>query len=105
MPYVAMYDYAHRDVHVPLVFVQDGSPAFTAKHTNWNEINWASSRTVYLMDPGPDRRDLVACRFGRPAWSVIAYDPGTRTLSSFNGKSVCVGQTSPSAPRLLSAGK
>ena len=99
MPYVAMYNYAHNNVQAPLVFVHDNTPVFTAKHTNWNDANWASSAKVYLMDPGPERRDEVACRFGRPEWSMISYDPGTRSVSSVNGKAVCVGQTLPPAPR------
>ena len=88
-PYAAMYDYAHRELHTPLVFIHDSSPQFTAKHTNWNEIHWRSAHTVYLMDPGPDRRDEAACRFGRPAWSVITYDPPAKSVSSFTGTSVC----------------
>lgn len=98
-PYVAMYDYAHRELHTPLVFVHDSSPVFTAKHTNWNDVQWPSSPTIYLMDPGPERRDQVACRFGRPLWSVISFDPETRRISSTNGRAVCVGQTGSPVPR------
>jgi uncharacterized membrane protein len=88
-PYIAMYDYAHRELNAPLVFVHDSAPQFTAKHTNWNDVHWRSAPTVYLIDPGPGRRDEAACRFGRPAWSVIAYDPSSKYISSSPGTSVC----------------
>lgn len=56
-----------------LVFLRaDGS--FMPKDWNWNDANWKSSPTVFLIDPGIARRDAVACLFGDSAYRVVSYE-------------------------------
>jgi hypothetical protein len=88
-PYTVMYGVAKRQT-APLVFVHE-SEGFIAKHTNWNAVDWRSAPAVYLIDPGPERRDEVACRFGQPVWSVISYDPGSGRGAAVDGTSQCPG--------------
>ena len=100
-PYAKMYKYAHSLPPVPMAFLKDDSPQFTAKHVNWNQADWKHAETIYLIDPGPARRDEVACRFGRPHWRVITYDAQTDSVSAADATARCNMQQErrPSGPR------
>lgn len=88
-PYKEAYDLAHASEAATLVFLQDHTPPFTSKHVNWNEVDWRHAQRVYLNDPGPARRDLVACRFGRPQYVLIQYDSQTGHMFATEGFAAC----------------
>lgn len=88
-PYKEAYDLAHASGTATLVFLQDHTPPFTSKHVNWNAIDWRQAPKVYLNDPGPTRRDMVACRFGRLEYAVIQYNPQTRHMFRTRGFAAC----------------
>ena len=69
-PFITGYRAAHKNPP-PLVFFDLLAPPLAAKHSNWNAANWQSAPTIYLIDPGPNRRDEVACRFHRPSYRVV----------------------------------
>jgi hypothetical protein len=75
-----------------LVFLSGDAPPFVSKHVNWNEANWKSAATVFLNDPGPDRRDEVACRFGAAAYRVVSYDGRIREAISHNFAAACAAR-------------
>lgn len=88
-PYEEAYDLAHASGSATLVFLKDHTPPFTSKHVNWNAIDWRHAQRVYLNDPGPTRRDVVACRFDRPEYVLIQYDSRTGHMFATHGFAVC----------------
>lgn len=69
-PFITGYRAAHQHPP-PLVFFDLLAPPLAAKHANWNAANWQSAPTIYLVDPGVNRRDGVACRFHRTRYRVV----------------------------------
>lgn len=81
-PYRQAHKLAVSSPSVPLEFISGNIPPFfQAKTVNWNEADWRNAPTIYLIDPGPDRREQVACRFGRPFYRILQYDVQTNSLS------------------------
>ncbi len=75
-----------------LVFLSGQTPAFTAKHVNWNDANWKLAPTVFLNDPGIAGRDEVACRFSDSAYRVVSYDERIRQAVSHDFIAVCLAR-------------
>lgn len=46
---------------------------FTPRNFNPNGGDWRRARKIYLLDPGPERREIVARAFHRSRWVVVAY--------------------------------
>ncbi len=87
-PFITGYRAAHQNPP-PLVFFELDAPPLAAKHANWNAADWQNARTIYLVDPGASRRDVVACRFHRPAYRVVeSFANGT--VKSFDRTANCV---------------
>lgn len=88
-PYEEAYDLAHARQPGSLVFLRDHTPPFTSKHVNWNAADWRASPRVYVNDPGPARREAVACLFGRPRYSIVQYDSETGHMFATEGFAHC----------------
>jgi hypothetical protein len=88
-PYQKAYLLAHSAPPIPLVFVSGNEPEFTSKHVNWNDADWWKAPTIYLNDPGPNRRRDVACRFGRTSYRVVEYLPESKTFAKDDVLDVC----------------
>ena len=56
------------------------SERFTAFHFNINRADWERAGVVYLIDPGPERRDDVARQFGFSRWTAIGVDASGSAL-------------------------
>jgi hypothetical protein len=82
-----------------LVFLGGTSAAFPPKHANWNEARWQTAPTVFLNDPGAIRRDLVACRFHRPAYRVVTYDVKRKRVLVVDRAASCSEATETSQMR------
>ena len=58
------------------------TPSFASRHANWNEARWKKARTVFLNDPGVERRGEVTCRFHRHSYRVVVYDGQNRSATA-----------------------
>lgn len=86
-PFITGYRAAHQNPP-PLVFFDLDAPPLAAKHANWNAADWQRASTIYLIDPGPDRRDAVACRFHRLNYRVV-QSSADGAVKSFNRTASC----------------
>ena len=60
-------------------FKTNGS--FVGTQFTINTPAWKNAADVYLVDPGPERRDAVARALERPRWVVVTYDGGPRVAA------------------------
>ncbi len=89
-PYREAHEVAISPPPVPLKFLSGNFPRFfQAKTVNWNEANWRNAGTLYLIDPGPARREQVACRFGRYFYRVVEYDARTKKFVKSDAAAKC----------------
>lgn len=58
-----------------------GADALAPRNFNINSPNWPHASHVYLIDPGPERRDAITRQFRRPAWALVVYDGATHLSS------------------------
>lgn len=56
---------------------------FAPTDTNMNYPDWPSARPLSMPDPGPARRNAIACQLGRRVWTVIT-PPGLGTPASIS---------------------
>jgi hypothetical protein len=68
-----------------LIFWRTTSPQVFGKHFNLNRPDWQNQDLFYLVDPGPEQRDIWACRYRRPDWVLIGYDAAAQGLSEQHG--------------------
>jgi hypothetical protein len=61
-------------------FLGDSLP-FITKHFFLNGPDWRSADLMFMVDPGPERRQEWACRMGRPGWVVFGYDQLARSVT------------------------
>ena len=91
-PYRESYELALSDPPASLVFISGNAPRFfQAKHLNWNQADWRASSTIYLIDPGSDRRVEVSCRFGRHSYRLVQYDATSNKLAKADTSVNCTG--------------
>ncbi len=45
---------------------------------NVNDPDWPQARHLYLIDPGPSRRDEITRKYRRGQWAVVVFDGATR---------------------------
>jgi hypothetical protein len=100
-PWRAAYEASIAQPRPALVFLGGTTAAFAAKHANWNEARWQTAQTIFLNDPGPLRRDQVACRFHRPVYRIVTYDVNSRQVLVLAGAASCNGAND----ERMSAGK
>jgi hypothetical protein len=79
-PYRDAIDLAHSDAR-SVIFFAAHPPQFFAAALNINDPDWKNSPRIYLLDPGAARRDGVVKGLSRNTWSLIGYDPATRTVA------------------------
>lgn len=75
-----------------LVFLSGSAPLFAPKHVNWNQVHWEKEATLFLNDPGPDRRNALACQFHRPGYRVVWFDFSTERAVSRDFVAQCPAQ-------------
>lgn len=73
----------------PLVFLSSYPSHFASKQINWNAANWQQAQVVFLNDPGSARRDSVACRFGRPSYRLVQFDPKHNQMIGTDAVAAC----------------
>ena len=63
---------------------------FSPTDTNMNYPDWPSARPLSMPDPGPERRNAIACQLGRRTWTVITpQGPGTPATISTPAPANC----------------
>jgi hypothetical protein len=87
--YRQAYDLAQTAPILPLVFLSTSPSHFSSKQVNWNDANWRQARTVYLNDPGANRRDEVACRFGRRSYRLIQFNENDNSMYKTDRTASC----------------
>ncbi|MGA2135486.1 MAG: hypothetical protein ABSH50_24620 [Bryobacteraceae bacterium] len=73
----------------PLVFLSGNSDTSTAKHVNWNAVDWGDAPVIYLNDPGAGQRDAAACRLDRPSYRVVSWDAPRRQMEKSDATASC----------------
>ncbi len=92
-PWRAAWEASTAQPRPALVFLGGTSAAFPPKHANWNDARWQTAPTIFLNDPGPARRDDVACRFHRAAYRVVTYDVKSGRILVSNRAASCGERT------------
>lgn len=81
----------------PLVFLSSYPSRFSSKQVNWNEANWQQAQVIFLNDPGSNQRDSVACRFGRPVYRLVEFDPKRDRMFKADAVAYCGSVQQPEA--------
>jgi hypothetical protein len=74
-----------------MVFLSVSDPRSwsNSNNANWNDARWRDSPTLFLNDPGVDRRAEVACRFHSPFFRVVSVNVQTLQMNSRDFRTSC----------------
>lgn len=102
-PYLQAHRLAQSAPTVPLVFLRTYPSKFASKQINWNDANWPEAPTVFLTDPGTQRRESVACQFGRSPYRLIEFDPQKNQMIKSDRSAHCSSRANEGSPSIRGA--